>query len=104
MQSLGRCESAWKRGDLISVWSTGENRMGMINSIPGPRFLNIFKIYKSHSDCLGAIEISVIENVEKLWDSHTFFGLNRIFRGGYYTMKILSWKRNTKQSRGFGSP
>lgn len=50
----------------------GENRTGIIHSVPGSLFLNIFKIdkraEKSHNNCLGAIETSVTENVERLWD------------------------------------
>lgn len=69
-QPLGACGSVWKNRDFCPVSSTGENGLRIIHSIPASLILNIFKIDKKAEEscynCLGAMDTSAIEKVEKL--------------------------------------
>lgn len=75
--SLGGCESVWNKRDFTPVMSTGGNELRISHSVSASLILKIFKIdektEKSCNNCLGAMEPSAIEKVEKLWESISLF-------------------------------
>lgn len=60
----------WNKRDFTPVMSTGGNELRISHSVSASLILKIFKIdektEKSCNNCLGAMEPSAIEKVEKL--------------------------------------